>query len=361
MGHHHYKTLPSYCFWQHAVARVEGYEIDAATSVPFTIGPGERVAAAGSCFAQHLTRHLALNGVGPYITEDAHPIAPPDLAREYGYGVFTARYGNVYTTRQLVQLFKRAHGMFRPSEDIWLNEDGRFVDPFRPQVHPGGFLTKEAYFADRRRHFAAVREAFSSMDVLVYTFGLTECWTHREDGAAYPLCPGVAGGVFDPEKYLLVNLDVDDVVREMTEFIDLVRASNPKAKVIFTVSPVSMNATALDRHVLVSNSFTKSVLRVACDMLVRRCTGVAYFPSYEMVTGPHARGRYYAEDRRHVTEEGVALVMRSFVEHFVPGKPQPAGEGTNVDSADAARHREHMNAMSEVVDALCDEEAIGSA
>ena len=35
----------------------------------------------------------------------------------------------------------RAFGRFKPALDGWTRKDGRFVDPFRPRVHPDGFAT----------------------------------------------------------------------------------------------------------------------------------------------------------------------------------------------------------------------------
>ena len=45
-------------------------------------------------------------------------------------------------------------------------------------------------------------------------------------------------------------------------------------------------------------------------------TASLYFPAYEIVAGGFA-GDYFAPDRRSVTEEGVAHVMRVFSRHFL--------------------------------------------
>src|SRR3954453_13099788 len=58
-------------------------------------------------------------------------------------------------------------------------------------------------------------------------------------------------------------------------------------------------------------------LRVACEKIVKGCKNVAYFPSYEIVTGGFGKTSYFAEDCRLVTEEGVAHVMRVFMRHHV--------------------------------------------
>jgi hypothetical protein len=132
---------------------------------------------------------------------------------------------------------------------------------------------------------------FENLDVLVFTLGLTECLASREDGAVFPLCPGVLGGRFDKKRHEFVNRDFEDVVSDMTTFVAELRAINPEARVILTVSPVPLIATAEPRHVLVSTIASKSTLRVACEKIVKACTGVAYFPSYEIVTGGFGKPR----------------------------------------------------------------------
>ncbi len=322
---HPYRDTPPARRWRAAMAATPPGEIDPVGPVPFRIAASDRVATAGSCFAQHIGRGLRARGFRPLVTESAHPILPPETAEAFGYGVYTARYGNLYTPRQALQLLRRAYGRFAPAEDVWLGEGGRAFDPFRPAVQPGGFATREELEADRVRHLAAVRAMFESADVLVFTLGLTECWVSRVDGAVFPVCPGVLAGEFDPDRHAFRNLDADETSADLEALIEEARAVNPALRVVLTVSPVPLAATAEPRHVWTSTTWSKAVLRVAAETATRRA-GVAYFPSYEVITSPAARGAYFAEDLRSVTPEGVDHVMRLFFRHFVeaPGEPTPA-------------------------------------
>ena len=130
-----------------------------------------------------------------------------------------------------------------------------------------------------------------TLDVMVFTLGLTETYMARADGAVYPICPGVAGGVFDPAQHVFVNFGVADVIADLGAAIAFIRARNPAARVLLTVSPVPLIATMEDRSVLASTTYSKAVLRVAAEEVAGRDERVAYFPSYEVITGPHARGR----------------------------------------------------------------------
>ena len=354
MSKHPYRGLPDHAFWRRSVAETLPGEVDPIVDAPFVLTPEMRIATAGSCFAQHIARYLRQAGFNFLITESAHPIAPPALAEEYGYGLYTARYGNLYTSRQLLQLFKRAYGTFMPDCEFWTDQKGRIIDPFRPQIQPDGFCTVEELRADREHHFACTRAAFETLDVFVFTLGLTECWTQRSDGAAYPLCPGVAGGIFDAEAHEFVNLSVAHVTADLLEFAALLHSVNPNARILVTVSPVPLIATVTGKHVLVATTYSKSVLRVAAAQAELAVPNMTYFPSYEIITGNFNSGAYFAPDRRSVTEEGVSHVMRVFMRHFT--KSDASSHLTR--QAPPIGVDDHTAKLTQLVKVVCEEEAL---
>ena len=343
--------------WSRSIARVPSRLVDPVVQFPFTISTSDRVATAGSCFAQHIARHLSTSGFTYYVTEPGHPIGGPDVATHFNYGVFSARYGNVYTSRQLVQLFDRAYGRLLPKDDVWY-ENGRFIDPYRPTVEPGGYRSMQEFRNDRERHFAAVRTMFEGLDYFVFTLGLTESWENRQDGAVYPLCPGTVAGQFDPTKQLFRNLDVTDVVADMTRFLAQLASVNPTARVILTVSPVPLAATALDQSVLVATTYSKSVLRVAADIVARANAHVAYFPSYEVITGAYSRGSYYADNLRDITEVGVNHVMRLFLQHATADSQHGTAE---IDAPLSVAESRFEAEMMRVVEVICEESSLDAA
>jgi len=341
---HPYRNAAPARLWRQAMAAVPPDKVDPVSGFPFRIGAADQVVTAGSCFAQHIARALRQAGFSPLVTETAHPVLSAGVAETYGYGVYSARYGNIYTARQLRQLIQRAYGRFTPAEDVWV-QDGRWFDPFRPAIQPGGFATEAEYRASRAAHFAAVREALARLDVLVFTLGLTEAWESRLDGAVFPLCPGTVAGAFDPARHALRDFSVDEVVADLTAAITDLRAINPGARVILTVSPVPLAATAHDMHVLTATTHAKAVLRVAAG-IVSRMDRVAYFPSYEIVTGPHARG-YVEPDLRSVSAAGVDHVMRVFFRHCVEAGVAPLAARTEA-------------AGVSVMQVICEEESLAA-
>jgi len=347
-----YKNLPDKAFWRRAVASPAPSDVDPVGEFALRLTPETKVATAGSCFAQHIARYLSASGYNYYVAEPGHPIVPASVRTKHNYGLFSARYGNIYTARQLWQLFQRAFREFEPAEDIWQEAADVFLDPFRPTTQPGGFVSAQELEADREAHLAAVRTMFETLDVFVFTLGLTECWRSRQDGAVFPLCPGVEGGKFDPARYEFYNQPVEDVLADLREFRNALAKVNPAATIVFTVSPVPLVATAAPgAHVLSATTYSKSVLRVAAETMRLEFPNVHYFPSYEIITGPFSRGRYYAPDLRNVVEDGVAHVMRLFMAH--------ATDETSAQAAtEMAEEDEHFRRAARVVEVECDEVAL---
>jgi hypothetical protein len=317
-----YQGLPERQFWKPAVSDRFPLSIDGLYRPRFRIDVKDRVSTFGSCFAQHIGHRLKARGFNYLDVEPAPKELPSAQHAQHGYGIYSGRYGNVYTTLQMWQLFQEAFGEFT-CDEVWEHE-GRFHDPLRPNIFPNGFDSAEQVLAERAKHLAAVRTLFESSDVLVFTMGLTECWTNRETGLAYPTVPGATVGRFDAGAHVFRNLDFDENRRCMQQLLGGLRAVNPRARVLLTVSPVPLTATYEDRHVLVSTVHSKSLLRVLAGELQASEENVDYFPSYEIVTGAPFRSMFFRSNLRNVADEGVDYVMSHFFKaHGAGTSPQP--------------------------------------
>jgi hypothetical protein len=356
MANHPYRGLPDPQFWARAVTWAPPGGLDPVVETRFGVDPDDRIATMGSCFAQHLSRHLSRSGLHYFVAEQAPEGMDAAEAARRQYGTFSARYGNVYTVAQAVQLFHRAYGSFTPDEQPWARPgaDGEvLVDPFRPIVEPEGFADRAALEADSQRHLAATRSVFEDSDILVFTLGLTEAWRSRSDGAVFATAPGVNGGDYDPDRYEFVNFDVDEVRAGLFEYCELARSVNPKVRVLLTVSPVPLIATYEPRHVLVSTTVSKAVLRVAADEALRRFDFVDYFPSYEIISSASATRNYYAPDLREVEDRGVAHVMRVFSRHYVDRQGWQASPTPPVQLP--------ASVVADEQSVVCDEETVAAA
>lgn len=344
-----YANLPDRQYWKPAVAEPYPLAITDLYRKKFDIGIEDGVATCGSCFAQHIGKRLDRKG---YNYLDVEPV-PADLAKEkakaLGYGIYSARYGNVYTSRQLVQLFDRAFGALS-FDEVWQDKAGRYVDPFRPNLCGEGYTSAAEVLEEQQKHLQNVRHMFETLDVFVFTMGVTETWINRQTGAVYPICPGVTAGTFDPNTYEFVNLDYATILDEMETFLSRLREVNPKAKVLLTVSPVPLTATAEERHVLLSTMASKSILRAVADQLYRRHAHVDYFPSYDIIMSPPFKSMFFKNNLRSIHEEGVDYVMSHFfAEHQLEGQPVLRDlTATGQETADEAKEEEDD-------EAFCDE------
>lgn len=351
-----YKAMPDKSFWRRAVTTLDPADVDPMSTRGHEILPTTSIVTAGSCFAQHLARNLRAAGYRYLVTENPPAGASEQFIKDHNYGVFSARYGNVYTTRQLTQLVDRTYGRFTPSDNVWRRADGRYLDPFRPEIQVDGFASAEEVHSSRRQHFAAVRDACEQADIFIFTLGMTEAWRSTTDDAIVPLAPGVVGAVETGANYVPVSFGFEDVRDDLRMFVLELGRLNATARVILTVSPVPIIATHTEHHVLAASTLTKSILRVAAQACADEYDHVEYFPSYEVIAGPYHRGQYFEDDLRSVTREGVDHVMRLFMKHHTTmGATADDGGPEQRRRARAANLRAETEAGMEVV---CDEEKI---
>lgn len=336
-----YKTQPERAFWRASVGS-RHYADLADLWQPMAIRKTDRIATAGSCFAQHIGNNLAARGAAFMDMEPEPPLFSDNgEARRWGYGVFSCRYGNVYTTRQLLQLFDEAHGNRTPSERVW-EKGGRFYDALRASIDPVGQESAENVLALRELHLAAVRRMFAELDVFVFTMGLTEGWENAEDGTMFAVAPGTVAGTYEPGRHVFRNLRHAEIKADMLEFWEKLRAINPGARMLLTVSPVPLAATATENHVLVATTYSKSVLRAVAGELAEDVADIHYFPSYEIISSHPGRGMFFEPDLRNVNLFGVNYVMH----HFFSGPLAKEFGNSGLVSED------------EELDLICDEEKL---
>ena len=349
MDHNPYRGLAASQYWRSGVAEVGPGQFDPVTSVKFQITSHDAISTLGSCFAQHLARHIKDSGLRYMVTE---PLLETEEQTEQAAMMatqFSARYGNIYTTRQALQLLDRANG-WETADDVW-ERNGRYFDAFRPHVRAGGFATIEELRDARVAHLQAVKRVFTESDVVVFTLGLTEAWMSTMDGAVYPTAPGVTAGSQDNTRHVFQNFSYPEVLSDLLDWCQRVREMNSNVRILLTVSPVPLNATYMPRNVWTSTTYSKAVLRAVAGDVATELSYVDYFPSYEIITSPQAHGRYFEDDLREVTSVGVKHVMRVFDRHYVlrDGTSDPR-EPTQVRTASK------MSDGQKVSDVFCDEE-----
>jgi len=325
--------------WKTGVAALAPRSIAPIRAKRFTIGNGSWIATAGSCFAQEIGKRLAsMPGAALLRAETAGSDQP----------LFSALYGNIYTTRQLVQLLDRAFDIFLPLDNAWRRADGRYVDPFRPYMFAAGFAAVEDVANARQDHLAAVRRVFMDCSVFIFTLGLTEGWRARADGAVFPVAPGIVSDEADSARYAFHNFTYAEALADIRDIVTRLRSVNPVVRVILTVSPTPLAATYTAEHVIVATMHSKSILRAVCSEAEAEFDLVYYFPSYEIISGHFNRGQYYGGNLRTVTAQGIEHVMAVFRQTYFDAQEQ-----RKVDKSPAA-----MAPETPLDQLVCDEEDI---
>lgn len=341
---HPYENLDKHAYWKTGVSEVSPLEFSGIFLPKVEIRESTKIAAAGSCFAQHIGRQFKDRGYC-YLDKE---IAPPMMSRKdrerFGFDIYSARYGNVYSMRQMVQLLLRARGELSPVERAWRNGD-QWFDPFRPALQPNGYVSEDELALDEAYHLSCVLSLVNDADLFVFTFGLTESWLVKADGIALPTCPGTVAGTFDESQYGFVNFSFGEVMADTEQFISICREHNPNMQFLFTVSPVPLTATASGQHVLSASVYSKSVLRAVCGELEQKYSFVDYFPSYELVASHPMRAMFFQPNLRAVSPVGVRHVMNIFFNEHSPPKEKKLKGHTDVE-------------QKSEIDTVCEEEIL---
>ncbi len=352
-----YQGLEDRAFWRAGVVDAGAYPPPDIYRPKFAIGKDLPIFTAGSCFAQHVGRTLAQSGYNVIDTEPMPAFVPAEVAQKHGYQLYSARYGNIYTMRQFLQLLQEAFGHFQPADPVWEN-NGRYYDALRPGVTPGGLASADLVTESRAYHLRAVQDAVTQTGMVVFTLGLTETWAHTPSGTIYPTAPGTIAGRINPEVHSFVNFRAAEIRKDFLKVRKIFRAANPDVRFLLTVSPVPLTATAAGGHVLPATVYSKSVLRTVAGELCEDLADVDYFPSYEIVSSHPSAGAFFEPNMRSVKPRGVRQVMRVFLGAHDQAAP-PADPREERRKRRAAR-QERLAAKTEqgADDLICEEELL---
>ena len=107
-----YSNLPRRAFWRPAVADRHIADFEEVAIGPF-FHPEDKIATAGSCFAQHIGRNLRKRGVDYLDLEPAPSGCTPEEAHRHGFGIFSCRY--IWTLAKREMPGSCSSGVGRPS------------------------------------------------------------------------------------------------------------------------------------------------------------------------------------------------------------------------------------------------------
>lgn len=240
------------------------------------------VTAFGSCFAQNIRKRLLAWGANmAHPIEDHQPI--PIINNGEG----------INTTFAILQQF------------LWAYEnehfDGKWHDKGINLIQPN----------EEQR--IATKQIFDKTEVFILTLGLSEIWYDRKDGEVF--WRAIPKDKFDATRHAFRVSDVSENFNNLQRVVKLIKTHRPEAKIIFTLSPVPLNATFRPVSCITANSVSKAVLRVAVDQLMQLdISNVYYWPAYEIVTSFFADA--FEEDNRHPKKEIISTILDQFMRFY---------------------------------------------
>jgi GSCFA family len=164
---------------------------------------------------------------------------------------------------------------------------------------------------------ATYEQHFREAGAFVFTLGLAEVWSDRENGRVF--WRGVPEEIYDTARHEFRITTVAENEENIRELVRLLHAVNPAAPIVLTLSPVPLLATFRDISCMTADCVSKSVLRVALDnVMVERPENVYYWPSFELVrwAGSALDWRAWGDDARHADRYLVQCIVNEFVESF---------------------------------------------
>ncbi len=107
-------------------------------------------------------------------------------------------------------------------------------------------------------------------------------------------------------------LTPQEIIFDCEKTLKALKKTNPKIKIIFTVSPV--------RHWkdgAVENQLSKSILFVAINDIIKKIDNCFYFPAYELMMDDLRDYRFYAEDMIHPNATAIDYIREKFIQSFI--------------------------------------------
>jgi hypothetical protein len=203
---------------------------------PF-ITEGTNITAFGSCFALEINKRLALRGFNTFkLKYKRIPIvfAPADI-------------NNTFVIRQQFE-WAFQDRKFSSVDGLWWTKEQSLVEPL-----------EEARIQ--------TRQAVIETGVFILTLGLSEIWYNKKTGGVF--WRGVPDGQFDADSHDFRVSTVSENIDNLESIWEMIKANNPEAKVVFTLSPVPLRATHRPVSCVTANTASKAILRAAVDEFIR--------------------------------------------------------------------------------------------
>lgn len=172
---------------------------------------------------------------------------------------------------------------------------------------------------------------------IVITLGTAWVYRQLETGKHVANCHKVPQNAFKKELF-----PSEDIVTSLQNILNQIQAVNPKASLIFTVSPI--------RHIkdgFIENTRSKSHLISAIHQVLDTCNSehCHYFPAYEIMMDELRDYRFYTSDLIHPNQVAIDYIWEKFVSAWFAEPSKPTMKA--IDSIQKGLQHKPFNEASE--------------
>lgn len=248
----------------------------------FKISYSDRILTIGSCFADNIGKKL----------QNSYFLS------------FTNPFGILYNPMSVGQSLRCLLSEKEFTEDD-LFHSGSLWNSF---AHSGAFsaITPEEALQKINSRLVASRYFLRETNVAMITLGTAWVYESIDTARVVANCHKLPSNQFNRRR-----LSVDEVLKELSDVISLLRKKNPQLTFIFTVSPIRHWKDGARE-----NTVSKSTLHLAVDELVRMYDFVHYFPAYEVLMDELRDYRFYASDMLHPSQTAIEYIWKRFSETY---------------------------------------------
>jgi hypothetical protein len=268
----------------------------------FKLEKGEAILTIGSCFARHI--EMALQERGYKVPSLAFRVPKEELARgTYMMSGLLNKYTPFSMLNEIEFSFSDDSG-----EKFIIDYDDRdgFLDA---QLHTNSLVSLDRAIERRGELKAFFRSAVEQSRIVIITLGLIEGWWDDHSKVYLNQTPSARMVKKYPNRFFFDRLTYDEALSATRRLVTALKDhGRSQQKILLTVSPVPIQRTFDTSDVIISNTYSKSVLRVVAETVSEESDWVDYYPSYESVM---------LSDRDTAWEDDLLHVRRDVVNYNV--------------------------------------------
>lgn len=248
----------------------------------FKIDYNSKIVSLGSCFAENIAEKLDY----------------------FKFQNICNPFGIIFNSVSIEKIIHKAlsQELFTEKDIFFNNERWHCFE-----VHSDLSNTNKVEFLnDLNQLLQSTKQQMCAATHIIITYGTSWVYRSTVTNKIVANCHKVPQAAFSKE-----ILSVEIIEKSIKNTIDLIQKVNPKANIIFTVSPV--------RHLkdgFVENQVSKAHLITAIYQIFQSATcnleSAIYFPSYEIMMDELRDYRFYSEDMLHPSKVAIDYIWKRF-------------------------------------------------